>query len=136
MNKLKKLRLCDFMLLAVALVMLASSLQLEVIAGQSMWWVWVHIVSGTLFLVLILWHLQLHFQWRNWLRLLWKQRSANMKWLTAVGILTFVTALVATAGWIASPEHSKIGAVHGKLGFLFIALAVWHTARRFRFYIR
>lgn len=124
------------MLLAVAVVMLASSLQLEVIAGQSMWWVWVHIVSGTLFLVLILWHLQLHFQWRNWFRLLWKQRSANMKWLTAVGILTFVTALVATAGWIASPEHSKIGAVHGKLGFLFIALAVWHTARRFRFYIR
>ena len=136
MSKWKKLRLCDFMLLAVAVVMLASSLQLEVIAGQSMWWVWVHIVSGTLFLVLILWHLQLHFQWRNWFRLLWKQRSANMKWLTAVGILTFVTALVATAGWIASPEHSKIGAVHGKLGFLFIALAVWHTARRFRFYIR
>lgn len=136
MSKLKKLRLCDFMLLAVAVVMLASSLQLEVIAGQSMWWVWVHIVSGTLFLVLILWHLQLHFQWRNWFRLLWKQRSANMKWLTAVGILTFVTALVATAGWIVSPEHSKIGAVHGKLGFLFIALAVWHTARRFRFYIR
>lgn len=124
------------MLLAVAVVMLASSLQLEVIAGQSMWWVWVHIVSGTLFLVLILWHLQLHFQWRNWLWLLWKQRSANMKWLTAVGILTFVTALIATAGWIVSPEHSKIGAVHGKLGFLFIALAVWHTARRFRFYIR
>ena len=136
MSKLKKLRLCDFMLLAVAVVMLASSLQLEVIAGQSMLWVWVHIVSGTLFLGVIFWHLQLHFQWRNWLRLLWKQRSANMKWLTVVGILTFVTALVATAGWIASPEHSKIGAVHGKLGFLFIALAVWHTARRFRFYIR
>lgn len=37
---------------------------------------------------------------------------------------------------VASPLHSKIGAVHGKLGFLFIALAVWHTARRFRFYIR
>lgn len=124
------------MLLAVAVVMLASSLQLEVIAGQSMLWVWVHIVSGTLFLGVIFWHLQLHFQWRNWLRLLWKQRSANMKWLTVVGILTFVTALVATAGWIASPEHSKIGAVHGMLGFLFIALVAWHTARRFRFYIR
>lgn len=97
------------MLLAVAVVMLASSLQLEVIAGQSMWWVWVHIVSGTLFLVLILWHLQLHFQWRNWLRLLWKQRSANMKWLTAVGILTFVTALVATAGWLHRRNTPKSG---------------------------
>ena len=35
-----------------------------------------------------------------------------MKWLTVTGILTAVTGIIATAGWIASPSHSMIGAVH------------------------
>ena len=49
-----------------------------------------------------------------------------MKWLTVAGILTAVTGIIATAG----PSHSMIGAVHGKLGFLFILLAVWYGRSR------
>lgn len=118
------------------IVMLGSSIQLEITHGSLHFWVWIHIVLGILFSGLVAWHLQLHYQWRNWLRLLWKQKSPDMKWLTVIGILTLVTALMATTGWFVSPKHSKVGAIHGKFGFLFVALVVWHIIRRIRFYIR
>lgn len=136
MKKVKLIKLCDWSLLAIIIVMLASSIQLEIIAGGISLWVWAHIVLGIIFFGLIACHLQLHFQWQNWLRLLWKQKSSNTRWLTAIGILTLLTALIATGGWLASPEHSIIGAVHGKLGFVFIALATWHLIRRIHFYKR
>lgn len=114
--------------------MLVSSVQLEVLSGEGLLWVWMHVAVGAVFLVLIGWHLRLHSPWKRWDSLLWKGKPAPMKWLAAAGLLTLVTAVPATAGWIASPVHSKIGAVHGKFGFLFVALAMWHTARRMRFY--
>lgn len=134
MRKLKKLKICDVSLLVAASVMLVSSVQLEVLSGEGLLWVWMHVAVGAVFLVLIGWHLRLHSPWKRWDSLLWKGKPAPMKWLTAAGLLTLVTAVPATAGWIASPVHSKIGAVHGKFGFLFVALAMWHTARRIRFY--
>ena len=136
MKKSLKLRLCAWILVAITLVTLASSIQLEIISGAIPAWVIFHILVGAVFFALIGWHLQLHYQWRNWLRLLWRQKSANTKWLIAIGLLTLLTAIIATVGWIASPEHSKIGAVHGKFGFLFIALALWHTVRRRRILLR
>lgn len=134
MNKQRKLKACDWLLLIVTVLILSSSIQLEITSGSSKFWVWMHIVLGTAFFVMIGWHLQLHFQWRNWFRLLWKQKLKNTKWLTVIGILTIITAVISTVGWIISPDHSKIGAVHGKLGFLFIALVLWHIFRRLKFY--
>lgn len=134
MNKLRKLKVCDWMLLIIIVLMLSSSIQLEITAGSGIIWVWAHIFVGVMFFVLIGWHLQLHFQWRNWFRLLWKQKLKNTKWLTIIGILTIITAVISTIGWIVSPDHSKIGAVHGKLGFLFVALTLWHIFRRFKFF--
>lgn len=134
MNKAKRLKICNYILLAITVLMLASSIQLEVLAARIHVWVWIHIMLGLLFLGLIIWHLYLHFRKMNWFRLLWKQKSPNTRWMTAIGILTFVTALIATAGWIVSPEHSAIGAVHGKLGFLFLIFATGHIFRRIRYY--
>ena len=134
MNKQRKLKACDWLLLIVTVLILSSSIQLEITSGSSKFWVWMHIVLGTAFFVMIGWHLQLHFQWRNWFRLLWKQKLKNTKWLVAIGILTIVTAVISTIGWVVSPEHSKIGAVHGKFGFLFVALVLWHISRRLKFY--
>lgn len=135
-SKASKLRLCNCALLPVSALMLASSIQLEIIAAGSELWVWLHILLGLLFGLLVGWHLQLHFRWRNWLRLLWKQKASNTRWLTVTGFLTLLTAIAATIGWIVSPDHSMIGAIHGKFGFLFIALAAWHIIRRARFYSR
>lgn len=128
-----KLRLCNVTLAIVIIAMLASGIQLEMISSDSVLWVWTHIILGTLFYVLIVWHLQLHFKCNGWLRKLKRQRSVNTKWLAVIGVLTLLTALIATAGWVVSPEHSKAGAVHGKFGFLFVGLAIWHTAKRISF---
>ncbi len=133
-NKQQKLKVCDWILLIVTVLILLSSIQLEIIAGSSITWVWMHIIVGTMFFVLIGWHLQLHFQWRNWFLLLCKQKLKNTKWLTIIGILTIITAVMSTIGWIISPDHSKIGAVHGKFGFLFIVFILWHIFRRLKFY--
>lgn len=133
-NKQQKLKVCDWILLIVTVLILLSSIQLEIIAGSSITWVWMHIIVGTMFFVLIGWHLQLHFQWRNWFLLLCKQKLKNTKWLTIIGILTIITAVMSTIGWIISPDHSKIGAVHGKFGFLFVVLVLWHIFHRLKFY--
>lgn len=132
MNRKFKLRVCDWLLTVAMVLILASGIQLEALYGESVLWIWIHIVLGIIFSSLITWHLQSHFQWRNWLRLLWKQKSTNTKWLTATVILTLVSAIICTIGWLASPEHSKIGAIHGKFGFILIALSIWHTARRLK----
>lgn len=132
MNRKFKLRVCDWLLTVAMVLILASGIQLEALYGESVLWIWIHIVLGIIFFSLIAWHLQSHFQWRNWLRLLWKQKSTNTKWLTATVILTLVSAIICTIGWLASPEHSKIGAVHGKFGFILIALSIWHTAHRLK----
>lgn len=134
MNRLRKLRFCDVALAVVTIAILASGVQLEVTSGSSIAWVWIHIILGAMFSVLIVWHLQLHFKWSGWLKKLKRQRFANTRWLAVAGVLTLLTGLIATAGWIVSPEHSKIGAVHGKLGFLLAGLAIWHTAKRIRFF--
>lgn len=134
MKKAEQLKICNHILLVITVLMLASSIQLEVIAGSNQFWVWTHIVLGLLFFGFIFRHLYLHFKWRNWLKVLWRQKSANTRWMTATGILTLLTAFIATVGWILSPDHSTIGAIHGKLGFIFIALALWHIFKRIRYY--
>lgn len=128
-----KLKTCAWSLVVVTVLMSGSAIQLEILSGKSNLWVWVHIILGILYLVLAMWHLRLHFGGHDRLRRLWKQKSADTKWLTITGLLTLVTALIATIGWIASPIHSKIGAVHGKLGFIFLILAAIHTLRRAKF---
>lgn len=134
MEKTKRLSICNHLLLVITILMLASSIQLEITAGSIHFWVWVHVILGLLFFGLISRHLYLHFKWRNWLKVLWKQKRANTRWMTLFGILTLLTAIVATVGWLMSPAHTPLGAIHGKLGFIFIALALWHILKRMKYY--
>lgn len=133
MKKITKLRICDWSLLVVTILMLASSIQ------QEGWWlgmgfVWAHIVLGILFFLLIGWHLQLHFQWKNWFVRLKQQKSHVTKWLAVFCALTLLTAIVATVHVLNTLQHTTIGGVHGKFGFIFIALAIGHAVKRIKFY--
>ena len=134
MKKAEQLKICNYSLLAITVLILASGIQLEVLAGSSRFWVWVHVVLGLQFFGFIFLHIYLHFKWRNWIEILWNQKSANTRWMMVTSILTLLTALIATTGWIMSPDHSAIGAIHGKLGFTFIALALWHISKRLKYY--
>ncbi len=136
MKKITKLRLCDWTLLAMTVVMLGSAVQLEVTSGQDICWVWGHVVLGIAFMMLVCWHLQLHFNWGNWFVRLKKQKSHVTKWLAVLAVLTLVSAIVATGHWIGEYAHSSIGGVHGKIGFVFIALAIGHTVKRIKFFKR
>lgn len=133
MKKITKLKICDRLLLLLLIVVLASGIRLEFVAGRRMFWVWLHIVSGTAFMCATVWHLYLHFNWSSWLKRLRSQKSSVTQWLTLSGALTFVTALAALAHWFLSHRHFVIGGVHGKLGFVFVAFAVAHTVKRRRF---
>lgn len=132
-TKKVKLKICDWALLPVTVLMLASGVQLE---G---WWlgmsyIWIHIALGLLFFLLIGWHLWLHFNWQNWFVRLKRQKSHVTKWLAAAGTLTLLTAIVATIHMFITWHHSPIGGWHGKLGFVFIALAIGHVVKRIKFY--
>lgn len=135
MKKITKLKICDWSLLVLTVLMLASSVQCE---G---WWlgipfVWAHIALGIAFFLLIGWHLQLHFQWKNWFKRLKQQKSHVTKWLAAFGALTFLTALAATIHMFITWHHSAVGGWHGKFGFIFIILAIGHAVKRIKFYQR
>ncbi len=136
MTKKYKLRLCDWTLAVLMISILASGIQLEVIDSRSVAWVWIHVIIGCLFFADIVWHLYLHFGWKSWVQRLRKQKSPVTRWLAVFALLTIISALVALFHWIGTYTHSPIGGIHGKLGFVFIALAIGHTVKRIKFFKR
>lgn len=136
MRKIDMIRRVDWILLPATIAMLASSVQLEATAGRCAVWVWGHICIGLFFFGLILWHLWLHLPIGVWTVRLWRSKAPDMRWMTALMLLTLISAIIATGGWIASPTHSIAGAIHGKIGFVALAVAGWHIVRRIKFFRR
>ncbi len=134
MSKVEKLRLCDWMLVFTTALILASSLQLEVTDSRSIVWVLIHVIIGCLFFSNIVWHLYLHFGWKSWIQRLLKQKSPVTRWLAIFALLTIISTFVALFHWIGSYTHSPVGAIHGKIGFVFLALAIGHTIKRIKFF--
>lgn len=128
--RIAKLRLCDTALLYLTVIMLASSIQLEVTGGKDAVWVWAHIVTGTLFFTGILWHCYLHFGLHGLIRRLCKRHI----WISLSFLLTAISAAIATGHWLTVATHSMPGAVHGKIGLVFIAIVTGHIIHRIRFY--
>lgn len=136
MTKVKKLRLCDWLLVLTTVLILASSIQLEATGSRGLLWVWIHVIIGCLFFANIVWHLYLHFGWKSWVQRLRKQKSPVTRWLAVFALLTLISALVALFHWIGTYTHSPIGGIHGKIGFVFIALVIGHTVKRIKFFKR
>ena len=134
MTKAKKLKICDWLLLVSIVVMLASSIQLEATGSRAVIWVWLHIIIGYLFFANIIWHLYLHFGWKSWLQKFRKRKTPATRWLAIFALLTIISALVAFFHWVGSYIHSPIGGLHGKIGFIFIAIAIGHTVKRINFF--
>jgi hypothetical protein len=135
MTKVDKLRLCGWLLVVATALILASSIQLEVTGGCCNLFVWLHVILGCLFFAAILLHLYLHFNWKSWIGRLWK-RTPMMRWLTISALLTLISGFIALFHWIGEHMHSPLGAVHGKIGFVFLAIVIWHTAKRIKFLVK
>lgn len=134
MKKSSKLKLCNRALLIAAPLMLASSIQLEATGSRETTAVWLHLLVGTVFFALAGWHLYLHFGRQNWLKRFRTLKSRVTKILTILALLTLVSGVATAAHWAGTFTHSGIGALHGKIGFLMLALAIGHTIKRFRFF--
>lgn len=134
MKKITKLRICDWTLLLLTIAILASGLQLEVNPTGEIMWVWVHIVLGTMFITMILWHIGLHHGSHP--NKAPRHHDKKHRWLGILFALTLLSGIIATCHWIGSYVHSTIGGVHGKIGFLFIILVIVHLRKNYRFYTR
>lgn len=134
MKKNKKIRICDRTLLIIAPLILASSIWLEATGSRGVFAVGLHIVLGIVFFVPALWHFHLHLGKLGWIGRFKALKSRMTKILSVFALLTLLTAVVATVHWFVSFSHSGIGAWHGKIGFLMIAVAMGHTIKRYKFF--
>lgn len=132
MKASKKIKICDWSLLAVMILILASSIQLEATGSRSVVSVWLHIGAGIIFAILIWWHIHLHSAWSKWRQKLVGRHG--LKWLSIFGALLLVSAIAATAHWLPTGIHSTIGGVHGKIGFLFVLACTIHAIKHGKFY--
>lgn len=132
---MKRLKTCNYALLATTLPVLASSVILEASHGNPVFhlpfnfWACLHIIAATIMSGLVTWHLKL-----NWGKVMeWKRRfsfqaSKASKVLSMLIAATSLTGLISIPQWLLH-GHSIIGGVHGKIGFLFIIIAISHTFR-------
>ncbi len=134
MKKAKRLKICDWSLLIAMILMLASGIQLEATSSRGILFVCLHIIIGCCFFADIVWHLHLHFGWKSWIKKFSKQKSSITRWLVIFALLTIISAVVAAFHWFNSYTHSSVGGVHGKIGFIFLALAIVHTVIRIKFF--
>lgn len=132
MNTASRLKLCNRSLGFVLLLTLASAIQLEATSGIYTWSVWVHIVLGLLLTILACRHIYLHYRRSNWFARFASNRNAVTRVLWWLFLLTAVSGLIATGIWLDGNEHSYLGAVHGKIGFLMVIAAIIHLARNIR----
>lgn len=123
--------------MAVAVLTLASSIQMEVCGGEGLWGfsfpslMYLHCILGALMFVLVIEHIYLHFGKSNYLA---KAKNLKMqtKWLCIVFMILFASSVVVFVRIILLPVHSTIGAVHGKIGLLFLLFCIGHTVKRWK----
>lgn len=132
MNTATRLKLCNRTLGFVLIMMLASGIQMEATSGIYTWSVWVHINLGIMLTGLSCYHIFLHYRRSNWFARFAKSRNTVTRVLWWVFLLTVVSGMVATFIWLGDNRHSHFGAVHGKIGFLMVILAVIHAVRNMR----
>lgn len=127
-NTASRLKLCNRSPGIILLLLLASGIQLEATSGRYVWSVWLHIILGVILIALSLCHIYLHYRRGNWFARFAKNRNRVTRILWWTFLLTSVSGIAATVIWLDGFEHSHLGAVHGKIGFLMVILAVIHVA--------
>ena len=131
MNKKLKLGYCDWALIIIGIVTLFTGIWLEITGGSPAWMVWLHIVVASLFIAGCVYHIYLHFGWNGWLKKFKGPKMKVNRILALFGVLTALTAVWATVDWLINFQHTTIGGVHGKLGYVFVAICIGHLIKRF-----
>ncbi len=124
-----KLKLCNRWLGCILILTLASAIQLETTSGRYVWSVWVHIALGIALTILSCYHIYLHYRCGNWFSRFARNRNTATHILWWAFLLTSVSGIAATVIWLDGHDHSHLGAVHGKIGFLMALTAIIHAIR-------
>ena len=132
--------ICNACLAVMAAVMLLSGLQLEVCGGRGLMelgfnaMVWAHSIAGAAMMAAVAWHLHLHFGRGGWLKKMRKLKNRPTRVLCVLWTLMAVLSIAALVHFVLQPQHSPLGAVHGKVGFLFLLFCIGHTVKRWRWF--
>ena len=143
MEKKTQSRICNWSLLVLAILMLASGIQMEATAGADFLgitfpvYMVFHVVVALLMTAAVIWHIWLHFSWKGWAKRFSALKRVDTKILAVVATLVLVSGIVALLVLLFNGmQHNGVGGVHGKIGFGFLALGIYHVIRRIRFYKR
>lgn len=134
MKKVIKLKICDWSLLFLSVVIFASGLQLEINPGGQWIWVWLHIIVGVILIIGIFWHVGLHKSGREKRQPRSVRQAHKDPFLGLLFALTLFSGIIAIFHWIGSYCHTTAGGIHGKAGFLFIIAIINHIRNYRRFY--
>ena len=141
MEKKTQSRICNWSLLVLAILMLASGIQMEASFGADFLgfsfpvYMVFHVIVALLMTTAVIWHIWLHFSWKEWVKRFSALKRMDTKILAAVAVLVLVSGIVALLVLLFNGmQHNGLGGVHGKIGFIFIAIGIYHIVRRVRFY--
>ena len=143
MDKKTQSKICNWSLLVLAILMLASGIQMEVTAGADFLgitfpaYMVFHVVVGFLMTYAVFWHIWLHFNWKEWMKHFATLKKRDTKLLAIISTLVLVTGIVALLLLLFNGmQHNGVGGVHGKIGFVFLAVGLHHIVKRIWFYKR
>ena len=141
MEKKTQSRICNWSLLVLAILMLASGIQMEASFGADFLgfsfpvYMVFHVIVALLMTTAVIWHIWLHFSWKEWVKRFSALKRMDTKILAVVAVLVLVSGIVALLVLLFNGmQHNGLGGVHGKIGFIFIAIGIYHIVRRVRFY--
>ena len=140
MEKKTQSRICNWSLLVFAILMLASGIQMEASFGADFLgisfpvYMAFHVVVALLMTAAVIWHIWLHFSWKEWVKRFNTLKRKDTKILAVVAMLVIVSGIAALLDLLFNGmHHGTVGGVHGKIGFGFVALGIYHIIRRIRF---
>ena len=141
MEKKTQSRICNWSLLVLAILMLASGIQMEASFGADFLgisfpvYMAFHVVVALLMTAAVIWHIWLHFSWKEWVKRFNTLKRKDTKILAVVAALVLVSGIAALVVLLFNgTQHGTVGGVHGKIGFAFLAIGLYHIIRRIRFY--
>ena len=143
MEKKTQSGICNWSLLVLATLILVSGIQMEASFGADFLgisfpvYMVFHVLVALLMTAAVIWHIWLHFSWKEWVKRFSSLKRTGTKILAVMSALALVSGIAALLVLLFNGmQHNGVGGVHGKIGFGFVALGIYHIIRRIRFYKR
>lgn len=132
------LRIVNFLAVVAFVLILLSGLQMEISGGADFYgisfanyMIW-HCIIGIVFCGLVGFHLYLN---RKAFQI--SKKKGAMKWLMNIFIVSALTGVIVIFVVLRhNMQHSSLGGLHGKIGFLFLIFTFVHIIRHKNFSLK